>query len=299
MGILNQQRELVEALKEFASSLKIEFGWHYLLDITWILTHLETIEGNFIMDAGAGTGLMQWYLASKGARVLSVDRLSRANLPLRFRNRFNVEGKHPQDLNPPTQVLKSSTKQGTSSNSALKDVARSGRTLFELIQYSANQFISNTSTRRNNGIVIVYNQDLTDLAEIDDDSLDAVVSVSALEHNTPDGLVSVVQEIMRVLKPGAPLVATLGASRDQDWHHEPSNGWCYSQESLEDIFGFTGEVPSNFDQYNALLDQLRNCAELQENLAGFYFKSGDNGMPWGKWDPQYQPVGIYKVKANA
>jgi len=202
-------------------------------------------------------------------------------------------------LNPPTQVLKSSTKQGTSSNSALKDVARSGRTLFELIQYSANQFISNTSTRRNNGIVIVYNQDLTDLAEIDDDSLDAVVSVSALEHNTPDGLVSVVQEIMRVLKPGAPLVATLGASRDQDWHHEPSNGWCYSQESLEDIFGFTGEVPSNFDQYNALLDQLRNCAELQENLAGFYFKSGDNGMPWGKWDPQYQPVGIYKVKANA
>ena len=31
-------------------------------------------------------------------------------------------------------------------------------------------------------------------------------------------------------------------------------------------------------------------------LAAFYARSGDNGMPWGKWDPQYQPVGVCKVK---
>ena len=37
-------------------------------------------------------------------------------------------------------------------------------------------------------------------------------------------------------------------------------------------------------------------AELRDNLASFYFRSGDNGMPWGKWDPQYQPVGVCKVK---
>ena len=296
MGILNQQRELVEALKEFARSLKIEFGWHYLLDITWILSHLQAIDGKFIMDAGAGTGLMQWYLASKSARVLSVDRLSRADLPLRFRNRFNVEGIRPQDLNPPTQIFK--TNPGTSSNSALKDIARGGRTLFELIRYTANQFVSNTSSRGDKGTVLIHNQDLTDLSYIEDGSLDAVVSVSALEHNSPDGLENVVREIMRVLKAGAPLVATLCASRDKDWRHEPSNGWCYGQDSLKRIFDFTGEVETNYDQYDSLLDKLKNCVELRENLAGFYYNSGDNGMPWGKWDPQYQPVGIYKVKQN-
>jgi len=296
VGILDQQRELVEALKEFAASLKIEFGWHYLLDISWILTHLEAIEGKYIMDAGAGTGLMQWYLASKGGRVLSVDRVSRANLHLRFRNRFNVEGMRHQDLNPPAQVFKSDL--GTSTNTSLKEILRGGRALLDLIQYSANRFVSNPSVHMNKGTVIVYNQDLTNLSDIPDDSLDAVVSVSALEHNSPDDLVNVVHEIMRALKPGAPLIATLGASSGQDWRHEPSNGWCYSQESLENIFGFTGEVTTNFDQYNALMDQLRNCSELRENLAGFYYKSGNNGMPWGKWDPQYQPAGIYKVKAD-
>jgi len=41
---------------------------------------------------------------------------------------------------------------------------------------------------------------------------------------------------------------------------------------------------------------LVTCQELRDHLAEFYFLSGDNGMPWGKWDPQYQPVGVCKVK---
>ena len=52
------------------------------------------------MDAGAGTGILQWYLAEQGAEVLSVDRGSRGDLPLRFRRRFNVQGLRPQDLAP-------------------------------------------------------------------------------------------------------------------------------------------------------------------------------------------------------
>jgi SAM-dependent methyltransferase len=73
--------------------------------------------------------------------------------------------------------------------------------------------------------VLVYNQDLLNLVDIADNSLDAVVSVSALEHNTPEGLKAVVQELMRVLKPGGVLLATLTAGKDQDWWHEASSGW--------------------------------------------------------------------------
>jgi ubiquinone/menaquinone biosynthesis C-methylase UbiE len=146
--------------------------------------------------------------------------------------------------------------------------------------------------------VTINNQDLKSLEDISDESLDAVVAVSALEHNTPDDLPGVVAELMRVIKPGGLLLATLGASRDEDWFHEPSSGWCYSEASLRRIFDLPETASSNYGRYDSLLLALRECAELRDNLAKFYFASGNNGMPWGKWDPQYQPVGVCKVKPD-
>ena len=86
--LLNQRRPQVEALKRLAGSLGLDFGWHYLLDLTWILDHLGPARRQRILDAGAGTGILQWHLAEEGAEVLSVDRGDRRNLPLRFRRRF-------------------------------------------------------------------------------------------------------------------------------------------------------------------------------------------------------------------
>lgn len=38
--------------------------------------------------------------------------------------------------------------------------------------------------------------------------------------------------------------------------------------------------------------KYRTASYLPDHLAGFYEKSGNNGMPWGKWDSRYVPVGI-------
>jgi hypothetical protein len=91
------------------------------------------------------------------------------------------------------------------------------------------------------------------------------------------------------------LIATLGASRDKDWFHEPSQGWCYTEETIRQVFGIGPSVASNYDRYDLLLSELKECGELRDNLADFYFKGGDNGMPWGKWDPQYQSVGVMVI----
>jgi ubiquinone/menaquinone biosynthesis C-methylase UbiE len=123
-----------------------------------------------------------------------------------------------------------------------------------------------------------------------------VVAVSALEHNNPQDLKTVIAELLRVIKPGGMLLATLCAARDEDWFHDASQGWCYTADSLQDIFDLAVDTPNNYNRYDELFDELRNCAELRENLAAFYSRSGDNGMPWGLWDPQYQPVGVCKVK---
>lgn len=285
--LLDQNRSQVNALKQLARALGLEFGWHYLLDITWILNQLGRVQGKRVMDAGAGTGLMQWHLAKEGAEVLSVDRLSRANLPLRFRTSFHVRGLRNADLLPSRQVFRNSF---AAKGKLSVKVITQARQVLEAVPYRAGHL------RRGPGRILIYNQDLKHLTDIEDNTLDAVVAVSALEHNTPEGLEQVVAELMRVIKPGGKLIATLCAGRDQDWWHAASSGWCYTDASLRRIFCLPAGLPSNYDRYDELFSALRNCAELRDNLARFYSRSGDNGMPWGKWDPQYQPVGVLKVK---
>lgn len=283
VSLLEQHQSLIEDLKKMASSLHIELGWHYLLDLTWIISNLGVIRGKRILDAGAGVGLLQWYLADQGAVVISVDRLSRADLHIKYRKRFHVKGLRPHDLAPPQQLLKKNLFGESSLNAKLKSQARSMAGALEF--------------RRSSGQVIIYNHDLLNLEDIDNDSIDSVVAVSALEHNQPENLKLVVLELLRVLKPGGALLATLGAARNEDWFHEPSRGWCYTDESLRHHF-MLGDVPSNYNEYAQLFADIRECRELREGLAQFYFQSGENGMPWGEWNPAYQPVGVCKLNTE-
>ena len=284
--LLEEESAHVAELKGLARRLNLEFGWHYLLDLTWILSQLETIANMRIMDAGAGVGLMQWYLAQHGAQVISVDRDSRAHLPARFRQMFQVEGLRDEDLSPLTQIPPRNQQDLTG---FLKSAGKR-------IKAEGLNILSSKSSSKAQGKVLLYNQDLKQLVDVPDNSLDAVVAVSSLEHNSPDDLKLVVGELMRVLKPGSPLLATLGAAKDEDWFHVPSKGWCYSEGSLRRAFDFSSEVPSNYAEYDPLMTELTNCKSLRENLASFYFRSGENGMPWGVWEPQYQPVGVCKTK---
>ncbi len=278
-ALLDEERPAVTDLRRLAGELGLDFGWHYLLDLTWIMREVpaQTTRG-VILDAGAGVGLLQWYLAGQGAQVLSVDRLDRSQLPLRFRGRFAVTGLRREDLQP----------FGISAWSKYPSLRAAGG---DLLHGAAGLL-----KRHGPGIVTLYHQDLGELKDIPDNSVDAVVSVSALEHNSLAGLRKVVGELLRVLKPGGRLLATLTAGRDTDWFHEASKGWCYTARTLRDVFGLTQAAPDNYDQYDDLLNALRNCAELRDNLARFYFESGDNGMPWGKWNPQYLAVGVCKIK---
>jgi SAM-dependent methyltransferase len=287
--LLNTERVLVEEMRRVSEGLNVGLGWHYLLDLTWTANQLGTVSDLQIMDAGAAVGVMQWWLAAQGMDVLSVDQLNRASLPRRFRAWCPVQGLCARDLKP-------------LSRPGVKAFLPPRRLqLWHLWPRKIGSAIFNILARapmppEGRGTVTLYNHDLISLPDIKANSLDTVVSISALEHNSPEKLRGVVQEVMRVLKPGGKLIATLGAAKDQDWFHEPSKGWCYTEETLRGIFELNPDCPSNHDQYDELFEALCSCTELRDNLAEFYFKSGNNGMPWGKWDPRYQPVGVVKEK---
>jgi ubiquinone/menaquinone biosynthesis C-methylase UbiE len=283
--LLDRNRDTVEWLKKLAVSLGIGLGWHYLLDLSWILSRLGEVAGKRILDAGAGSGLMQWALAERGAEVTSVDRSSRAELSLRFRAAYRLEGLRPDDLAPASSVL-------------IRNITRSEGLRRRAVSAlrGAGGLVKIVLPKSTPGKVTIYNTDLRDLGLIPDNSMDAVVAVSALEHNQPKDLAEAVKELMRVLKPGGKLLATLGAARDEDWFHQPSQGWCYTNQTLAQLFRLPADTLSNYDRFDAMFSALKNCAELRDYLAPFYFQSGDNGMPWGVWDPQYPPVGVCKVK---
>lgn len=283
--LLDKNRALVSELRFLAKKLGLDFGWHYLLDLTWIISQLDKVENLSIMDVGAGVGMMQWYLAEHGAQVISVDRSSRSDIPIRFRKRYCIKAKSKdQPLNSPPDTI-------------IHNLQRLPG-LFGKIKYLWRELLGVITFPEAPGHVVIYDREALRLDEIPSNSLDAVVAVSALEHNPPDKLQSVVIELMRTLKPGGKLLATLGAAPDQDWFHEPSKGWNYTEETLKRIFQLAPDTPSNYSQYDELFIQLKNCRELRDNLAKFYFASGDTGMPWGKWDPQYQIVGVCKVKRD-
>jgi ubiquinone/menaquinone biosynthesis C-methylase UbiE len=284
--LLRSDRALADELRDVAQRTGMPLGWHYLLDLIWAARELDPKPGMRVLDAGAGTGVMQWWLAERGVDVLSVDRESRRDLPLRLRAMYPVRSLRPEDLAPlPRPNLRQTlgrywyalTGRPTPSPGPPPPAPRAGARL---------------------GTVTISQQDLLSMPLVGDASVDAVVAISALEHNHPDELERCVAELLRVIRPGGRLIATLTAARAEDWFHEPSRGWCYSEPSLRRAFDLP-RCPSNYDRYDELLEVLRGSEELRSGLAQFYFESGENGMPWGVWDPKYQPVGVVKVKGDA
>jgi hypothetical protein len=151
--------------------------------------------------------------------------------------------------------------------------------------------IANTSNHKTGNIKWLQGN-LCDMPEIPNNTFDAVVSLSAIEHIAFENLKHAVTEIKRVTKAEARwAVTTSGTEKDRIWFHEPSQSNCFSLRDLEKIFE---AIPHVVQDPQVILEKYQNNTYLKENLAKFYFKSEKYGMPWGKWNPQYIPVGLLK-----
>ena len=78
-------------------------------------------------------------------------------------------------------------------------------------------------------------------------------------------------KILRVTKLFGKLFITVNASQSEDWFHEQSKGWCYSEATIKRLFRLPEGVLSNFSHKEELFEKLRKeDNELNKRLAPFY-----------------------------
>lgn len=292
--LLARRPDFVEEVYRMQTILGLSIGWHYVLDISWILdklTNCDLTHRATVLDAGAGTGLLQFLLAERGYDVISVD-FSNRRKPRILSHVYSIEDVGGRSFSEDYVGYLDERRRERSSllHVAASKFRRPPQSLCKLIHMWLRKIAGN----RRPGHITFYRADIREMP-FPDNHVDAVVSMSAIEHMERTSIYRVPLEFERVIKPGGTIICTTSAARDKDWFHEPSRGWCFSEQTLRTMFDIDKDITSNWNQYARILDRIRHCSELQNRLSPLYRRSGNNGMPWGIWDPKYLPVGIMKT----
>lgn len=277
---------------------RTQIGWHYFIDLAWIYSRARHWPASYrVLDAGGGRGPTQFLLAELGLDVTNLD-LALSEPAPRIRNRYRMKFVTADSYRGTAYVdhLARNSVRSRALRKLRDAVNHSG-----LYQYATSQKYRKVHDRwrTDNGIKTKVGSlswmraNLCNVPEIASNSFDAVVSLSALEHVPVDLLPQAWTEITRICKPDARVAVTTSATeQERTWFHQPSQGSCFSEGDLETIFG--AHPGDSKLLAGEMLGKYRSCTWLRDNLARFYSESGENGMPWGKWDPVYFPVGLFQ-----
>ena len=291
--------EILAEIDLLREGLFKDIGWHYYVDLVWVISQLHKMglkPGSTLLDAGAGNGLLQFLLSFIGYHVLSLDFAPR-RFPFYIKRLFPIEVLTPAAPSQERYVEHLAFARGN-----FGIIRKIGPYFFKRKFHLSSWFRLKEilASRKNKpGTITVIQNDMRQMSQVDDQSVDAVVSVSAVEHLQPDQLTSVFTEFARVMKPEAPMILTTNASgTEEDWFHEPSQGWCFSQGSMAAWFGRASIFERRFSNFDNFLADYQKNDFLRQRLATFHFYSDKSGMPNGIWNPLYIPVGVVALRGD-
>lgn len=268
-------------VREVRRALNHQSGWHYPLDLVWIVGNIRQAvpPGSTVLDVGAGRGLLQFLLAGLGYNVVSLD-LVRRNFGRRLCAYFSIDDQQDSSENT-TYAMHLSTSAGRTS--PVQGLLRYARTLAAAISGSSLRLYRN---RRNHGSITLIVGDVTKRPHVQW-SVDAIVSLSALEH-IPDER-EFLESIRWIQAFHRPYFITTSAAPGATWWHEPSKGWCFGPDTLAQV----DSVPADWDaEYHDALAAIKGDTYLKTHIPDMYTNNPHCGLPYGVWDPQYVPIGL-------
>jgi ubiquinone/menaquinone biosynthesis C-methylase UbiE len=286
----------VEEFLKFTGRRNI--GWHYIVDLTWIYSQAKSWPvGAKVLDAGGGRGPSQFLLAEMGFDIINID-LMQTQPGFAYRRRYGAKrvvleshmesrySSHISRFGGYLQLLKRA-KKALKNSSLLKEstaaaYAKRHESWRESYGYSSRPV----------GSIQWLQGNLCKMPEMETASFDAVISLSSLEHIPLELLPIALAEIHRLVRSeGCWAVTTSGTDQADTWYHSPSLGYCFSERDLVKLFDARSR---NSVSPSDILRKYHDSQYLKANLARSYRLSGKNGMPWGRWNPVYIPVGISK-----
>ncbi len=277
-------------------------GWHYVIDLAWIYERARSWPaGARVLDAGGGSGPAQYLLLEMGFDVTNVD-LYPQRPSFAERRRYKSSFAISKGLTAtPSLTATPYLRHLAGAFAALKKVVRGSglwpwlRLLRDRPAFAERCDAWRRSARHTGcppGRLRLLRGNLCSLPDFSDGHFDAVVSVSALEHAPAADIPTMLAELRRVVRAdGHWAITTSATHRSETWLHEPAMGFCFSTADLRRLFD---AVPADDACAEDLLAAYRCCTYLEQHLAPLYRKSGRLGMPWGRWDPQYLPVGLFQ-----
>ena len=283
-------------------------GWHYDMDETWMLKNIEKAKipkGAIILDAGAGLGIMQYVLASRGYNVVSLD-FGKRLIPEESLGIFDITLEEQGSLEYKHSYQESMSFVGNSNSFKSRYkcfIEKLGRSnlilrLYYKIKRELSHFFYHTIEKmRDHGCYgkITFVRAAFHEIPFDENYFDAVISVSALEHADIELLDKNISEMCRVAKSGAPvLISTSAIGEEKDFFDGKTQGWCFCSQTL---LRFSDNSTLEYSKYSDVereiltsplwlsrLDPYYYC-----NPNGHFFKKKMAGLP-------YLPIGIHLGK---
>lgn len=307
---LLEDDELLNEIDHWLKVFNWPNGWHYDLDIIWIVKQLENnniLPGATILDAGAGYGMTQFLLAARGYNIISLD-FTQRDYPKKARGIFDIEIIE-NDFGPYKSEYMEYMTYGKSTNEFIHILKSVPTALFhpvKVIRYlnkinkALKSYIANhnekTKNHRKFGKIQFLRGTFNDIS-LEDNAVDALISISAFEHNMYEDMPSSINEFNRVLKNDGIMLITTSAARDKDWYQEASKGWNFTKKTLSSWFNVSNE---NIDfDYDIKYDGIINSKKLSDRLGDYYKNKENLTIPNGDIkNIEYIPVSIRKNKYN-
>lgn len=300
-------------LREFSywlDVMKRPQGWHYDIDETWILENLERAQlpaGATILDAGAGLGAMQYILAARGYNVVSLDFGKRAipkeslgifDITLSDQDRLEYQHTYQEYMAFANQsVVLDRTKRVRSILGKAVERDALLRGCYKIKREMRHRFfrgIEKLRAKKRYGGITFERAAFHDIP-FGENVFDAVISVSALEHADIKLLDRNLSELVRVAKPGAPiLITTSAADGEEDVFDDITQGWCFSSVTMSNL---DKDAQLEYSKYKQIEKEIMNSETWRSRLDPYYFLDR-HGHFYGKKMLRlpYLPLGLSMTK---